>query len=72
MTRFPTDEPDRARTAVRLSISVFVAVSLLLSVLGWVWTGAHQPPAQAVASRLVLATAALVSAAAVVAIWRRR
>jgi hypothetical protein len=54
-----------------MAISAFILVLIALSVAGWFWTGAHQPPAQSVASRLVLAIGVLAGVGGLVAIWRR-
>jgi hypothetical protein len=56
--------------AIRVVISFFIAVLIVVSVTGWVWTGAHQPPSQATASHLVLGLAMLAGVVGVVAIWR--
>jgi hypothetical protein len=56
---------------MRASISVFVLVLIALAAIGIVWTGRHQPPAQAMASQLVLGTSALSGVVALVAVWRR-
>jgi hypothetical protein len=57
-------------TAIRLVASAFIIVLIALSAMGWVWTGSHQPPAQAAAGRTVLALAALAGVAGLVALWR--
>ena len=55
---------------IRVPISVLILVLIGIAVLGWVWTGAHQPLASAIASRIVLGIAALSCAAGLVLIWR--
>jgi hypothetical protein len=55
---------------VRVPISLLIVALIALSVLGWGWTGAHQAAAQAMASRLVLGTAAAACALGLVLIWR--
>lgn len=55
---------------VRAAISVFILALLALVVLGWSWTGRHQPPAQATASHVVLAISGVMGVYALVAIWR--
>jgi hypothetical protein len=55
---------------VRLAITLLILVLVAVSVLGWIWTGAHQTAAQAFASRLVLTIAALAALIGLVAIWR--
>lgn len=57
-------------TAIRLVASAFTLVLIALSIMGWVWNGAHQVPGQAAAGRIVLALAALAGVAGLVAIWR--
>ena len=57
-------------TAIRLTASIFILVLIALSAMGWIWTGTHQPPAQAVAARIVLALAALAGVVGLVALWR--
>jgi len=56
--------------AIRIVISFFIAVLIVVSVLGWMWTGTHQPPSQATASHLVLGLAMLAGVVGAVAIWR--
>ena len=56
--------------AVRIGISVFVLILMALVVLGWRWTGAHQPEAQAFASHVVLGICGLAGVVALVLIWR--
>jgi hypothetical protein len=57
-------------TAIRLAASLFILILIGLSAMGWVWTGAHQPPAQALAARTVLVLGALAGVAGLVALWR--
>ena len=59
-------------TAIRITVSVFIVILMVLTAMGWMWTGAHQPPAEAVAARLVLALAALAGVVGLIALWRRR
>jgi len=56
--------------AIRLAASFFILVLITLTSMGWVWTGAHQPPAQAMAARVVLALAALAGVIGLIALWR--
>lgn len=58
--------------AIRTLLSLFVVVLVVASVTGWVWTGGHQAPEKAAASRVVLATSALAGALGLVMIWRRQ
>lgn len=62
----------RAVTAIRLAASVFILLLIALSVMGWVWAGAHQPPDQVLAARTVLGLSALTGAVGLVALWRWR
>ena len=55
---------------IRIVISFFIAVLIMVGVFGWRWTGVHQPAAQATASHLVLGLAMLAGIVGVVAIWR--
>jgi len=57
--------------AIRIALSLFIAVLIVLSAMGWVWTGAHQPAPLAVAGRAVLALGALAGVLGLIAIWRR-
>lgn len=57
---------------VRMSVTVFVAAILAIVVLGWTWTGANQPPAGALASRVVFTMTALAALVCVVKVWRWR
>ena len=61
-----------ARNVVRIAISLFIVVVVALSVTGWIWTGRHQPPAQAAASRTVLGLGVLAGAAGLTALWRAK
>lgn len=56
--------------AIRLAASLFILVLIALSAMGWVWTGTHQPPAQALAGRTVLVLAAVAGVVGLVALWR--
>jgi hypothetical protein len=59
-------------TAIRLTASLFILVLIGLSAMGWVWTGTHQPPDQALAARTVLVLGALSGVAGLIALWRWR
>jgi membrane protein YdbS with pleckstrin-like domain len=58
--------------AVRFAASIFILILMGLTAMGWIWTGVHQPPAQAIAARLVLALAAVAGIVGLVALWRWR
>ena len=55
---------------VRIAFSVFVLILIAVSVLGWIWTGSHQPASQALASRVVLTLGILAGVIGLAAIWR--
>jgi hypothetical protein len=57
-------------TAIRVAASIFILILIGLSAMGWVWTGAHQPPAQAFAGRTVLVLSALAGVVGLAALWR--
>jgi hypothetical protein len=61
-----------ASNVVRIAISSFILVLTALSVMGWIWAGSHQPPAQAVASRTVLGLCILAGVIGLTALWRAR
>jgi hypothetical protein len=56
--------------AIRFAASVFILILMGLTAMGWIWTGAHQPPAQATAARIVLSLAALAGVVGLVALWQ--
>jgi hypothetical protein len=58
--------------AIKLTITAFVAVLLLIVGAGWQWTARHQPPEKAIASHMVLGIAAAAGIVGLVAIWRPR
>jgi hypothetical protein len=55
--------------AIRTIISLFIGVLIVAAIAGLVWTADHQPPAQVIASRLVLGASALAGLAGLLAIW---
>jgi tellurite resistance protein TehA-like permease len=57
-------------TAVRIAITMFVLALLVIVILGWRWTGSHQPPPLRTASHTVLAIAGLSGIFALTKIWR--
>ena len=59
-----------ARTGVRIAITAFTLIVLYLTVVGFTWTGSHQAPAAALASRIVLGISGLFALVALVVIWR--
>jgi hypothetical protein len=56
--------------AIRVTATIFILALIGLSAMGWVWAGAHQPPAQAIAGRAVLVLGALTGVAGLAALWR--
>lgn len=55
---------------VRIAISIFVVLLLTVIAIGLNWTAAHQPPAAAAASRVVLGIAGLFGLVGLFTIWR--
>ena len=60
----------RARTVVRVLITLFVLLLLTIVGLGWAWTAGNQPPPLRMASHIVLGIAAGAGILALVTIWR--
>lgn len=58
-------------TVIRVLISLFVLLLIVVSAAGWIWAGSHQPPGQATASHLVLGLGMLAGVVCLVLIWRR-
>jgi hypothetical protein len=56
---------------VRIAITLFVLVLLVIVTLGWRWTSSHQPPPQRTASHVVLAISAFGGVLALWKTWRR-
>jgi hypothetical protein len=61
---------NRARTFVRVLITLFVLVLLTIVALGLVWTTTHQAPPLRAASWVVLGIAACAGVLALATIWR--
>jgi membrane protein YdbS with pleckstrin-like domain len=61
---------DTIRSAVRMAITGFVTVLLIIVALGWAWTTNHQAPPLRTASHVVLTLAALAGVFAIAKIWR--
>jgi hypothetical protein len=61
-----------AMNIIRIAISLFILVLLVISVAGWIWTGRNQPAPHASASHVVLTLGALAGVAGLVALWRPR
>jgi membrane protein YdbS with pleckstrin-like domain len=61
---------ERIRNGVRVTISAFVLLLLIIVTLGWSWTTRHQPPALRLAAHIVLSLAAVAGVFALTRIWR--
>jgi hypothetical protein len=61
-----------AMTLIRVAMTTFVLLLIAVSLAGWIWTGSHQPPAQAMASRIVLTVGMAGGLVGLLAIWRTR
>jgi membrane protein YdbS with pleckstrin-like domain len=57
-------------TGIRLAISAFIVLLIVVSVAGWMWTGANQPATQAMASRAVLGLGMIAGLTGLTAVWR--
>ena len=57
---------------VRIIISLFILVLISVASTGWIWTGSHQPAAQATASRVVLSLCILAGVVGLTALWRTK
>lgn len=55
---------------LRIAITAFMIILLVIVGLGWRWTSSHQPPALALASHVVLGLAAAGGILALVKIWQ--
>jgi hypothetical protein len=60
----------RAKNVVRTAISLFIVVLITVSVIGWIWTGTHQPASLAAASHVVLSLGVLAGIVGLMALWR--
>jgi hypothetical protein len=60
------------RNAVRILISLFILVLIVVAFAGWIWTSHHQPAAQSQPSHLVLGMSVLAGLGGLAAIWRSR
>lgn len=54
---------------IRVLISVMIVVLLVSAAAGWTWTAAHQAPALASASHVVLGLSAVVGLLGLVVVW---
>jgi hypothetical protein len=60
----------RAMNIVRIAISLFIVVLIVVSAIGWRWTGTHQPASLAAASHVVLGLGVLAGIVGLVTLWR--
>jgi hypothetical protein len=61
-----------AMNGVRVAITAFIAVLIVIATTGFVWVGSHQAPAQASASRIVLLLCVGAGVVGVRSLWRSR
>lgn len=61
----------RAMKLVRTGISVFIVVLIVTAAAGLVWTGENQPPAQSLASRIVLIVGMGAGVVGLITLWRQ-
>jgi exosome complex RNA-binding protein Rrp4 len=55
---------------VRIVISMFLGLLIVVAATGWIWVGSHQAAAQATASRVVLTLCIAAGVAGLTALWR--
>jgi len=60
-----------AMTRVRLASSASLLVLVVLLVIGWIWTAAHQTPSQAFASHVIQLLGIAAALGALLVLWRR-
>jgi len=56
--------------SVRIVISLFLALLIVVATTGWIWVGSHQAAAQATASRVVLTLCILAGVVGLTTLWR--
>jgi hypothetical protein len=61
-----------ALQVLRVAITMFTLALLVILVLGWGWTAAHQPPPARLASHVVLGIATFAGVFAIARIWTAR
>ena len=61
----------RASIVIRAAMSSFILVLFVIAGMGWTWATAHQTPAQALASHVVLLLSAAAGMVGLIALWRR-
>jgi predicted negative regulator of RcsB-dependent stress response len=59
-------------TIIRLLISVFLILLIVVATIGWIWVGRHQAAAAAAASRVVLTLCIAAGLAGLGVLWRAR
>lgn len=60
------------RNVIRIAITLFILVLIVVSASGWMWTGSHQTAAQSIASRVVLGLCVVAGLVGLMAVWRGR
>ena len=61
-----------AMNVIRVAMSLFLVVLIVVAATGWLWTGSHQPANQALASRIVLTLCIACALVGLRALWRAR
>jgi ABC-type transport system involved in cytochrome c biogenesis permease component len=59
-----------ARLGVRIAITSFIVLLIVIVTLGMSWASTHQPPPLRTASQIVLGAAGLAGVLAIARIWR--
>jgi hypothetical protein len=62
----------KASLLIRVLISAFICVLFVIAGVGWTWVSAHQTPAQARASHVVLGLSAAAGVIGLIGLWRKR
>jgi len=61
-----------AINGIRVAITSFIIVLIITATTGFIWVGSHQTPAQATASRIVLALCIGAGLIGMTKVWRSR
>jgi hypothetical protein len=59
-------------TIVRLLISAFIVVLIVIAAAGWIWTGEHMPTDQMLWGRAALAGCVVAGVVGLAAVWKDR